>query len=149
MISANWQLPSQSKESNTSLPLTAIEFNKVVKGIINDDSAFIKSINFFMQDLSKHFAKEADKLISIQPFDPEKHSILVNVGSPIVKTTFDLDDKEGNTNTEGKFVSYDKNTIGKTLAQYGVVFPGAESLEITKDSSDPLITVFTIKKTYF
>lgn len=54
--------------------------------------------------------------------------------------TYDLDDKT---------IEKDPDAIGKLLAKYAIVCPGAEYVEISQDSSDPLVTVFTIKKTFF
>lgn len=157
MISANWNLPFESQDSNTSIPSDNLNSKELIKKItINDKSAFAESINSFMQDLSKYFAmqdiskyisKNQDKLVSIEPFDAEKHSILLNSNSH--KQNFDLDDKQQNINNQDKIVLHDKKAIGKTLAKYGVVFPAPESLEIAQDPSDPLVTVFTIRKTYF
>jgi len=39
--------------------------------------------------------------------------------------------------------------VQSLLSKYGIDCPGAESVEISKDDSDPFLTVITIKKSFF
>lgn len=152
MISASWQTPQISSEvekpkkkkknkkiqqflsiddvlslsdhlknnSNIQPPETiAIDPQKELSNILDE----------LMQKLHQSIALKQQKLtssLSNIPYDPQGQI-------PFPKGGIDIDDK----------------SVQQVLEKYGVVCPGAESVEISHDSEDPFVTVITIKKTFF
>lgn len=95
--------------------------------------------------------KDVEQITQINP--PEQLSLFVDTGGLFVhKLKYDPTGPvpfPKNHDLDDKTIETDPDAIGKLLAKYSIVCPGAESVEIYQDSSDPLVTVFTIKKTFF
>ena len=133
MISANWETPSQQSSSEEKS-----NFNDPSK--FNDPFSGLDQINFFLNEKTIKPPKQL-KLFEIETSGLISNKVIYDPTGPVpFPKTHDLDDKT---------ISTDPDVIGKLLAKYSIVCPGAESLEISQDASDPLVTVFTIKKTFF
>jgi hypothetical protein len=128
MIFSDWQMPKPFNESNSQ--------------IIASDTEQDLSLN----DLKSHLDKAIYSLFQSLNNQSLNDVYKPNGKIPFPKDNFDLDDKFVSNFFKANSVQDD---IQETLASYGIVCPGAESLEITKDISDPFMVTFVIKKTIF
>lgn len=158
MISAKWEIPTlketSSNEINGPIGPADSSFDNLTSNLTGPSEP--TQINTIIIDKSyKHendpILSEFEKLLKKLSLELETNGVK-NIYShqpqlfydskgpvPFPKT-LDLDDKS---------VKVQTNEIESLLAKYGITCPGAESVEISADSSDPFVTVITIKKTYF
>jgi len=134
MISSDWQMPENQNPQISNTKNVSVNTNEIQDDI---KSALDKILN----KIAKKILEQENKQLSL--FDDPL--IYQPAGKVPFPKNFDLDDKQLSVFAN----SSNQQKIDDILSKYGIVCPGAESIEITKDISDPLLTVITIKKTFF
>lgn len=135
MISASWQTPQsllQVEKPKKNSKLKKISSSDKIVSLSDHLDAdpqkeFINVLNELMSNLQKSIASKQINFVPSSNLNYTPHGQI-----PFPKGGVDLDD-----------------SIQQTLSKYGITCPGAESVEITHDDQDPLVTVITIKKTFF
>jgi len=152
MISSEWEMPENSDPQVAELNDNLIKINQTHHEIQSALDKILSKIN-------KKILEQQHNQLPL--FDDPQHqpSLLYQPNGKIpFPAQFDLDDKyvslHADPSNQEKGIGLYANAsnqekIDDLLSKYGIVCPGAESVDISKDISDPLVTVITIKKTFF
>lgn len=145
MISSQWETPQTSVENSPSITVSGVNLPEDIKNIVNQifDKIGIKAKEQLVQQL--HQQPELPLFESPEIVYDKNGKIPF---PKISDSSLHLDEYI-NSFQASSFTQKDSEKIQDLLAKYGVVCPGAESVEISKDISDPFVTVITIKKTFF
>lgn len=140
MISSQWQMPDQKVSTLDHPPLP--EPNISVSGI-NIPQDVKDALNSILNKISKEIMQNTQQQLPLVydskgdiPF-PKDTQPTIDLGSHI------------NSFKANSFSAHDNQKIEQLLSKYGITCPGAESVEIQKDSSDPFLTTIIIKKSFF